>query len=119
PGRPTLLLGVMADKDVPGMLAPLSRSAALASARIITTRIANARALPAGDLAASCEQLLSRSGRPRPHVVALEPVEAALQAALAASSREDGPLVVAGSLYLAGEVRRRLVHDPGLRDPPV
>jgi folylpolyglutamate synthase/dihydropteroate synthase len=27
-----------------------------------------------------------------------------------------GPIVVAGSLYLVGEVRARLVDDPALRD---
>jgi hypothetical protein len=30
-----------------------------------------------------------------------------------------GPLVVAGSLYLVGAVRARLVDDPLLRDPVV
>ncbi len=29
-----------------------------------------------------------------------------------------GPLVVAGSLYLVGQVRAALVDDPELRDPP-
>ncbi len=29
----------------------------------------------------------------------------------------DGPIVVAGSLYLVGEARARLVDDPLLRDP--
>jgi hypothetical protein len=29
-----------------------------------------------------------------------------------------GPVVVAGSLYLVGAVRARLVDDPLLRDPP-
>jgi folylpolyglutamate synthase/dihydropteroate synthase len=30
---------------------------------------------------------------------------------------EPGPIVVAGSLYLVGEVRGALVDDPALRDP--
>jgi hypothetical protein len=30
-----------------------------------------------------------------------------------------GPLIVAGSLYLVGAVRARLVDDPQLRDPAV
>ena len=40
--------------------------------------------------------------------------ERALDRALAAG---DGPIVVAGSLYLVGAVRARLVDDPLLRDP--
>ncbi|HVL54429.1 MAG TPA: hypothetical protein VM344_09235, partial [Vitreimonas sp.] len=39
---------------------------------------------------------------------------AALDVALAAGS---GPLVVAGSLYLVGEVRKRLVRDRMFEDP--
>ena len=39
---------------------------------------------------------------------------AALDLALA---RAEGPVVVAGSLYLVGAARTRLVDDPGLRDP--
>ncbi len=30
-----------------------------------------------------------------------------------------GPVVVAGSLYLVGAARARLVDDPALRDPDV
>jgi hypothetical protein len=39
---------------------------------------------------------------------------AALDQAIAAA---PGPVVVAGSLYLVGEARRRWVDDPLLRDP--
>ena len=39
---------------------------------------------------------------------------AALERALAAG---DGPIVVAGSLYLVGAIRAQLVDDPALRDP--
>jgi dihydrofolate synthase/folylpolyglutamate synthase len=119
PGRPTLLLALMADKDVAGILERLSRSAWLVPARIITTRIFSARALPAADLAAACRELLSHAHGEPPEIVALEPVESALEEALKTSRREGGPLVVAGSLYLAGEVRGRLVHEPRLRDPAV
>jgi folylpolyglutamate synthase/dihydropteroate synthase len=41
--------------------------------------------------------------------------DAAIDRALAEA---DGPVVVAGSLYLVGRVRGRLVDDPLLRDPP-
>jgi folylpolyglutamate synthase/dihydropteroate synthase len=47
--------------------------------------------------------------------VSVEPdAERALERALATT---DGPVVVAGSLYLVGAIRRRLVDDPLLRDP--
>jgi folylpolyglutamate synthase/dihydropteroate synthase len=47
-------------------------------------------------------------------VEAIDDPGAAIEAALAAG---DGPVVIAGSLYLVGEARRRLVDDPRLRDP--
>ena len=68
------------------------------------------RALPADDLAARWRA--GRPGGPAP-VVAADPV-AALDQALAGAA---GPIVVAGSLYLVGAVRARLVDDPVLRDP--
>jgi hypothetical protein len=34
-----------------------------------------------------------------------------------AIARADGPVVVAGSLYLVGAARAMLVDDPDLRDP--
>ena len=44
--------------------------------------------------------------------------DAALERALGdtAGRGPAGPVVVAGSLYLVGEVRARLVDDPALRD---
>ena len=41
--------------------------------------------------------------------------QAALYEALAGG--DGGPIVVAGSLYLVGAIRERLVDDPRLRDP--
>jgi dihydrofolate synthase / folylpolyglutamate synthase len=114
-GRLTLLTASMADKDVAGVVAALSRSTALAGARIITTAVGGPRALPAAELAA----IWSREG-PGPgslrRTVSVEPDPAiALDRILAGPA---GPLVVAGSLYLVGAVRARLVDDPLLRDPP-
>ena len=69
------------------------------------------RALPAGELAAA----LGARDRSRAGEVAAEPdPAAALDRALATA---DGPVVVAGSLYLVGFARARLVDDPLLRDP--
>jgi folylpolyglutamate synthase/dihydropteroate synthase len=43
-------------------------------------------------------------------------VDRALELAMADA---EGPVVVAGSLYLVGAVRQRLVLDPDLVDPPL
>jgi folylpolyglutamate synthase/dihydropteroate synthase len=42
-----------------------------------------------------------------------EPAAAVAEAVAGA----EGPVVVAGSLYLVGAARALLVDDPGLRDP--
>ena len=114
PGRMTLLTASMADKDVAGVVAALGRSTALADARIVATRIDLPRALGADALAA----IWARDGNARDlarRSVAAEPdVVAALDRIL---DGPPGPLVVAGSLYLLGAVRGRLVDDPLLRDP--
>lgn len=107
PGRPTLMLGLMADKDVARIVGTLAASEALRGARIITTRIDAPRALPAADLAAAWRAAADvRAGH---EVVARETVEAALHEALASVRRDGGPLLVAGSLYLVGAVRGQLV----------
>ena len=56
----------------------------------------------------------SRALVPGTHVEAVTPLDAALDRALATG---DGPMVVAGSLYLVGEARRRWLDDPLVRDP--
>ena len=110
-GHVTLLTASMADKDVPGVVAALAASASLAGARIVATAIDAPRALPAEDLAA----IWTRTPGGEERRVEAEPdLAAALDRALAGP---PGPLVVAGSLYLVGAVRARLVDDPLLRDP--
>ncbi|MGZ6338808.1 MAG: bifunctional folylpolyglutamate synthase/dihydrofolate synthase [Candidatus Limnocylindrales bacterium] len=112
PGPVTLLTAVMADKDVEGLVRALGSSAALQGATVVCTRVSE-RSLPPEELAAAWASLV-----PMVRATVTEPVtEAALERALTASSAAGGPLVVAGSLYLVGEVRRRLVDDPRLRDP--
>ena len=110
PVRPAALVtATMADKDVAGIAAALARAGVLAGARIICTELGLPRALPAADLAAAWRTALPES-RPiveRDAVVALR----------RALSEAGGPVVVAGSLYLVGEIRRELVDDPVLRDP--
>jgi dihydrofolate synthase/folylpolyglutamate synthase len=109
PGPITLLMGAMADKDVDGVIAALAASKALRDARIICTAIDAPRALPAGALASRWQALTEVAP-----VEAVVPAERALDRALTAA---EGPLVVAGSLYLVGMVRGLLVDDPDLRDP--
>ena len=102
----TLVMGAMADKDVAGVVRALAASRALAGAQVICTEVDEARALPAGDLAA----LWSAAGfQVRP----VRPPAAALDLALATA---PGPVVVAGSLYLVGAIRALLIDDPLLRD---
>jgi dihydrofolate synthase / folylpolyglutamate synthase len=120
-GRVTLLTASMADKDVAGVAAALSRSAVLADARVVATAVDVPRALPADELARAWERApggpaAPPGGRPgsRRSIEAQPDLAAALDAALAGP---PGPLVVAGSLYLVGAVRARLVDDPVLRDP--
>jgi len=107
----TLVHGSMADKDVDGIIAALDRSRALRGARIIATQVPGERALAAADLATKW-----RSARPAARIDALADVSKALQAAF---DRAPGTIVVAGSLYLVGEARRRWLDDPRTRDPEV
>ena len=107
----TLVLGAMADKDVDGIIAALAREPSLASARVIATarrcpaRAAGSRRSPSAGVPSCPVALRSAIAAP----------DAALERALA-RPRHGGPVVVAGSLYLVGEVRSRLVDDPALRD---
>ena len=110
PGRPTLVTASMADKDVPGVVGALASAHSLRDASIVTTQVELSRALPAADLAAIWRSI-GGGGR----TVTAEPETGrALDRALAGP---PGPIVVAGSLYLVGAVRARLVDDPLLRDP--
>jgi len=83
----------------------------MAGARIIATQVPGDRALPADELARRW-----RAARPKAEVTANADVAGALEQAL---SRAPGTIVVAGSLYLVGEARRRWLDDPRTRDPEV
>ena len=109
-GPLTLVVASMADKDAGGVVAALAAARALDGAWIVATRIDAPRALAADELAAAW-----RAGRPDVTVTTEPDPGAALGAAIAGA---DGPVVVAGSLYLVGFARARLVDDPLLRDPP-
>ncbi|HEY8198334.1 MAG TPA: Mur ligase family protein [Candidatus Limnocylindrales bacterium] len=107
-GRATLILGVMADKDVAGMVGPLASAYVLHDARIITTQVDAPRAMPAADLAAVWRS--APDAGPDQDVVASESVDAALEMAIRYVREERGPLLVLGSLYLVGAIRGRLVE---------
>jgi dihydrofolate synthase/folylpolyglutamate synthase len=86
----TLVLGVVADKDVRAIVEPLVGRAA----RVIATRPASPRALPAAELA----KLVPRAE-----------VADDLAAALAMAAGDE--VVVAGSIFLVGEARRLVLGE--------
>jgi dihydrofolate synthase/folylpolyglutamate synthase len=109
PSPLTLLMAVMADKDVDGIVAALAGARSMAGATVICTRIDLSRAMDPVALAQHWRAALPSA------VVKVEvDLDRALEAALA---HARGPVVVGGSLYLVGAVRARLVDDPLLRDP--
>jgi dihydrofolate synthase / folylpolyglutamate synthase len=109
-GRLTLITASMADKDVAGVVQAFAAATSLRDALIVATQVDLRRALPAADLANAWRAIGSAD---RTILVEREP-EVALERALGGPA---GPIVVAGSLYLVGAIRARLVDDPLLRDP--
>jgi len=106
-GRATLMLGIMRDKEVAAVLDALRAARLLAAARVLAVTVPDApRALPAAELA---------SAWGGPDTEAWDDVAAALQRGLTLARAADGPLVVAGSLYLVGAVRGMLMPDRGIR----
>jgi folylpolyglutamate synthase/dihydropteroate synthase len=77
---------------------------------VVATQLDVPRALPAQELAARWSRATEKGWQVKAE---LDPA-AALDRAIATA---DGPVVVAGSLYLVGLARGRLVDDPLLRDP--
>lgn len=109
PPPATLVVASMADKDVAGVIAALAASPLVRSARIVCTTIDPDRGMPAEALAGHWSAALPGS----PVSIEPDPI-AAVERAIESSA---GPIVVAGSLYLVGAARGRLVDDPVLRDP--
>jgi dihydrofolate synthase/folylpolyglutamate synthase len=120
PGRPTLVMAIMADKDVDGVLVALAGAALLREARVICTAPSGGRALPAEQLAARWTAVAARRGMAAQSEVFADP-RVALDAALGSGSGTGaGPVIVAGSLYLVGAARAILVDDSRLvPDPPL
>ena len=110
-GNVTLVTASMADKDVAGVVRALAAATSLRRARVVATRVDLRRSLAAADLATIWRSVGGDAARE----ITIEPdPQAALDRAL---SGPAGPIVVAGSLYLVGAIRARLVDDPLLRDP--
>jgi dihydrofolate synthase / folylpolyglutamate synthase len=112
PTAVTLVHGSMADKDVPGIVGALGASTALQGATVIATQVSGERALAADEVAAHWRATGSGAA-----VEAVADVGGALDRSLELAGHAGGPVVVAGSLYLVGEARRRWLDDPALRDP--
>lgn len=115
PGRPTLLFGALQDKQLDRMIAALLASRLLGRARILATTVPDTtRAVPAADVALAWQEGLGSTPPAEMQVEAHESVDRALAAALDEARRAAGPLIVAGSLYLVGHVRGKLMPDPRL-----
>jgi dihydrofolate synthase/folylpolyglutamate synthase len=100
-GRPVaLLVSIVRDKDADGILGAL----APAVGAIIATQSANARSLPAADLEALARRhVASAKASPDP-IVALNLARRFVG--------HDGLVVVAGSIFLVGELRAHLLGEP-------
>jgi dihydrofolate synthase/folylpolyglutamate synthase len=104
----TLVMAVMADKDIGGIVSALAAARSMTGASIVCTRVDLSRALDPAELARHWAAAMPEAS------VSVQPDPGrALDIAL---STAPGPVVVAGSLYLVGAVRARLVDDPLLRD---
>ena len=113
PGPLTVVWAAMADKDIGATVRAIVASPALEGATVVCTAVDAPRAL-APVVLADAWRAGSRGVGRRLDVRAAATPAAALDEALGTAA---GPIVVAGSLYLVGEARARLVDDPLLRDP--
>lgn len=99
-GSRVFLMGVMADKDVDRMICELAPLANL----IVTTTPGNPRAMTAEEL----RHHLLDAGFPAKKLVAVSQPEEAFDKALSLAGKN--PLIVCGSLYLAGDVRQHILE---------
>lgn len=99
PNRKRLcLMGMLADKDSAGSIKLLEGL----FEEVITVTVDNPRTLTAQELAEKCRQHF-------PFVTAFDDNKKALDYALKKAEKEKIPLVICGSLYLAGELRPYLL----------
>ncbi len=103
PGRrAVLVVGIAADKDLAAVAAALAPIAAA----VIATRTDGPRARAPADVGAAFEA--AGKGRAAALVSVTENVDAAIAAAEAWQREHADPVVVTGSVYLAGDVIRRM-----------
>lgn len=103
PGRKLqFIFGVMADKEVEAIASIFLPYAK----KVYVTAPAMPRAMKAEELLTLCERLLGETGRPE--LVLCPTTEEALKEAL--DEEEDEVIAAVGSLYLAGEIKKRLQH---------
>ncbi|MFM9108076.1 MAG: bifunctional folylpolyglutamate synthase/dihydrofolate synthase [Chloroflexota bacterium] len=115
--QPVILFAAIGSKDAASVLGALAREA---SAFVLTEApVLGKQAMPAGDLAA----LARDAGRPLP-VTADPDLDAAFARALDLAQQTGTGLLVTGSLYLLGPIRRRWYPDEAVvlqrtpRPPP-
>ncbi|HEX4454414.1 MAG TPA: cyanophycin synthetase [Kofleriaceae bacterium] len=96
--RPVLVLAISSDKDARAIIAALADDAIA----IVATRYRQDRALPPGELAQIARTVTG---------IAVHAAED-LDAALATARSYGAPIVIAGSLFLVGEARVRLLGAP-------
>lgn len=96
-GKVTLCMGVLRDKDFPDMIGQLAPLAA----KVFTVTPDNPRALPAAETA----QVFREGGA---EAQAADSLEQGVQNALAFARDNGRPLVVLGSLYIYGDVKKAL-----------
>jgi dihydrofolate synthase / folylpolyglutamate synthase len=117
-GRPTLLIGVLRERDIAALLAPLVASSGLHDAHVITTNVPDTRrSLAAAELAAAWNRNAAAWNRNAAAVErrrlparSVDAATMALAEAAESARREAGPLLICGSLYLVGAMRGHLTR---------
>jgi dihydrofolate synthase/folylpolyglutamate synthase len=107
PERPALVVGVMHDKDVDGIIAPLLPAVSI----VICTAAPISRALPPAALAARVRSAAGRAGNDVLTITVEPEPLAAVERALEAG----GTVCVAGSIFLVGAVHEALERRAILR----
>jgi dihydrofolate synthase/folylpolyglutamate synthase len=106
-GKITLIVAAMADKSIDKIFGALARSPLLQSSRLICTSVGDDRSSPSEALAVAARA----AGLGAQVETAADP-----RAALDAAARSRSAVIVAGSLYLVGAVRERLLREARLPD---
>ena len=105
--RATLIVAAMSDKAIDRIFGELATSPVLRAARLICTTV--------GEERSSTPEALADAAR-RAGLGAAVEIAADPQRALDGAARDRGPVIVAGSLYLVGAVRERLMRQGRLPD---